>query len=535
MRSGLVLKDLLNLKSDRYDLSRALATSFVIGIILICINHADSILSSTLSPAVFLKIMLTPLVPFSVSLITAKLARRRIRPIIEQFEEIARLDLRGHAIKTKVPGMEELQQRLSEALLHLRNDYNLLREEAYHMGLEASRLRSNSRHLTTVSSQLSEATHENAKAISLIIESYSNASQRIQSLAQTVSKFREHSLNNAKQSVDLAQRLALMRQRFDDLSQAIATISKFSASIKDIAFQSKLLAFNASIEAALAADAGAGFSVVAAEVKKLADKSETSATEINKAVSLIEATNLDAEAVFTQLSETILEVKSSLEMLTNEASEQLAKLMDLEEKTQDGKRISEAISIRALKISDDTQNIAHRVEEISVSTHDSADALCRITGKVRTMSMTYMTGSERNPAEVLQAFLEKIYPYLHETFYPALPAKPEIGVSERAIRASDNYSLLQRIYSITQKREPNLPTLLWVEGFEFMPSDNIAAIDQIHNAMQLTLGPKFLAVAAKEEIESRIEHIIRTEETNSPALPHFTLAKIAARLVGTSH
>jgi len=67
-----------------------------------------------------------------------------------------------------------------------------------------------------------------------------------------------------------------------ELSNQIQQVGEITAAVNTIAQQSKMLALNASIEAAKAGEAGKGFAVVATEVKNLAEQSEHSTVQVQK-------------------------------------------------------------------------------------------------------------------------------------------------------------------------------------------------------------------------------------------------------------
>lgn len=107
----------------------------------------------------------------------------------------------------------------------------------------------------------------------------------LQNRFSSVAKLTDETHQNIKQMSSSLDGLNSSKTQLEELNTVIASISELAKRISGIAQEVKLLSFNASIEAARAGPQGAGFSVVAAEMNRMAGQSNTLSEDIQKLVS----------------------------------------------------------------------------------------------------------------------------------------------------------------------------------------------------------------------------------------------------------
>lgn len=101
---------------------------------------------------------------------------------------------------------------------------------------------------------------------------------------------------------DAAAAIAVANEELAQVSEIVDTVGTKTGVIDDIVFQTRLLAFNASIEAARAGTHGQGFAVVADEVARLAEQSGKAASDIRQ---LIEQSRRRVDTFLTQTRERV--------------------------------------------------------------------------------------------------------------------------------------------------------------------------------------------------------------------------------------
>ncbi|HFE53255.1 MAG TPA: PAS domain-containing protein, partial [Bacteroidetes bacterium] len=167
----------------------------------------------------------------------------------------------------------------------------------------------------TASRAVSSATEEIASAVERQAEGAEQQLQRAEEVAAAVAEMSQvvhetaqnttnashHADKSAQKAREGSERVSssilLLRQMIDTLQTSSEQLGQFLSSfrqiddivqmIEDIADRTNLLALNATIEAARAGEAGRGFSVVASEIQKLAERTHTATAEIRKLVQVV--------------------------------------------------------------------------------------------------------------------------------------------------------------------------------------------------------------------------------------------------------
>lgn len=385
----------------------------VIALILLLVNPKISIQTGF---SVLAAILISTVVSISIQNVLLRSYLRSMNKMVESLKQIEQGEL---SIAIEGSGVHELNE-LSVIIDRIVKEFDGVISQVYAsyndikhmMNIMTENFRVSSKNSENIS-RTTETVSRGAIKQAEDSEACHNMSMELVGQVETVSKSSELMLakaglvgemtNSGKDSItDLVDKskisevnIAEINKSIDGLSTMTQDIANITEIISNIASQTNLLSLNASIEAARAGEAGKGFAVVADEIKKLAEKSLSSARDIAKTVesaneqvnSTTERINSITQAIICQM-DSVHKTNETFSGIAEASKELFQQLNDVR------KGINQLESLKSSLISS--------IENISVVAAETAASSQEIT------SLMYSQNNSASALAEMSEGLEKL-------------------------------------------------------------------------------------------------------------------------------
>jgi methyl-accepting chemotaxis protein len=289
--------------------------------------------------------LLATVFAFTVIIATVKYIRKSTHTIGSVFKQLDHNDLSVQLELTSNDELGVLMKALNDFLDKLNSAFNSFGENANMVSTSAMELSASAQEITTTANEQSANIAEIVKTMESKKDLSVQAADKTVEVAQLASRTQELSQKGANlrdvnedMMLDIQNQNHKIIENIRNLADMLSRIDESIQLIDSVADRTKIIAFNAALEASSSGEAGARFSVVASEIRRFADSVVESISEIKERIS---------------------EIQTASQQLISEANDGSRAIEDGYNRMLEQKTVFE-------NIVDVSQNVADRSAQISV-------------------------------------------------------------------------------------------------------------------------------------------------------------------------
>lgn len=360
------------------------------------LRPANMLQNSLLSSAVIQSIILIAIAAAIAVVTAAKL----VKPIINLGDTFGRLskgegDLTVQLEESQIPEIDTVVNSFNAFLSQIRDIISTVKVDADGIASASQQLSAVTRQNENTSKQQLTQAHHVSSAMQHLSESIAQVSESTVQTRDISVIAKDELTENVKRTDMAADNIKQLVSLIEDSSNVISSLQSEVDQITDvltvitsIADQTNLLALNAAIEAARAGEAGRGFSVVADEVRALANRSQESTVEI---ANLVETMNLSSAKSVTAMEKAAATANDGIQLVDivtssmNQLAQTFEKVQTMTDTVANATTEQDVTADTVTQSVEQISQLANQVEQGATQTSESVAELAEIAQQANNM------------------------------------------------------------------------------------------------------------------------------------------------------
>jgi methyl-accepting chemotaxis protein len=295
---------------------------------------------------------------------------------IQRQDEIGTL---ADAINSSIGKLRSLMGQLGQTATNLVGASQSLTETAHSQAAAAEETTVQATTVSAAGEELSVNTNVMSESAAKISHSATDVAKAVAQMSASIQEVSRSCIKESAIANRADQQTGETKKLMAQLDDSAKQISRIVELINTIAEQTKLLALNASIEAASAGEAGRGFAVVAGEVKELARQSASASEDIRRQIALIQQNTTQSVKAIDEVGSVIQEVSQIANSIAAAVEQQSATTTEIARSLQDVSGSTNTLSENVRHSATGAQEVSRNIRSVSDASGEVARGATRIS------------------------------------------------------------------------------------------------------------------------------------------------------------